>query len=183
MGNKTVEALAAYRFAWKRWTVHITNCKVYWECDCLQTAIYKPSVSALFHYLGERSESGPTAAAGAHTALAGTAKALKLDFPMEDCTLRGFCRTMKCRQPTPQIPVQVCVQAHFQYVLENTTSPQVAMVCASPWLSMVGMIRETHAQRSFLVRECHHGYVFECIQGKYKGKPFKWNLPKMSRGK
>ena len=102
---------------------------------------------------------------------------------MEDCTLRGFCRTLRCRQPTPQIPVQVCVQAHFQYVLENTTSPYVAMSCASPWLSMVGMIRETHAQRSFLVRECDHGYVLECVQGKYKGKPFQWSLPKMSWGK
>ena len=101
---------------------------------------------------------------------------------MEDCTLRGFCRTLHCRQHTPQIPVQVCVQAHFQYVLENTTNPYVAMSCASPWLSM-GMIRETRAQRSFLIRECDHGYVFECIQGKYKGKPFQWPLPKMSWGK
>ena len=184
MGNKTKEALDAFRFAWKRWSVHIKNCKIYWDCDYLETATYRPSVSAVFHYLGERSESGPTAAAGAHTALAGIAKALKLSFPMDDCTLRGFCRTLKCRQPIAQIPVQVCVQAHFQYVLEKSDCPFLAMVCASPWLSMVGMIRETHAQRSYLVKETDHGYILECTQGKsHKGKPFFWNLPKISWGK
>ena len=48
---------------------------------------------------------------------------------------------------------------------------------------MVGMIRETHAQRSYLVKETDHGYILECVQGKYKGKPFYWNLPKLSWGK
>ena len=72
------------------------------------------------------------------------------------------------------------MQTHFQYALENTTSEFVAMACASPWLSMVGMIRETHAQRSYMLNECDHCYAFKCIQGKHKGIPFEWSLPKLS---
>ena len=83
-------ALAAYSCAWKRWHIHTTNCKTYWESESLQEALFSPSVSQLFQYLGERSSSGPTAAAGAHTALAGLAKAPKLAFPMEDSALRDL---------------------------------------------------------------------------------------------
>ena len=75
------------------------------------------------------------------------------------------------------------MHSHVQYVLENTTSEFVAMTCASPWLSMVGMISEPHAQRSHLLRECDHGYALKCIQGNYKGMPFEWSLPKVSWGR
>ena len=66
--------------------------------------------------------SGPTAAAGAHTSLAGCAKALKLDFPMQNETVRGWSKIKRNHQVTQQIPIAVAVVAHFQYILETTTS-------------------------------------------------------------
>ena len=65
---------------------------------------------------------GPTAAAGAHTSLAGCAKALKFDFPMQDETVKGWSKLKRNHQPTQQIPIAVAVVAHFQYISETTIS-------------------------------------------------------------
>ena len=48
---------------------------------------------------------------------------------------------------------------------------------------MVGMIREAHIQRSYLIRETAHAYVFLCVEGMIQGKPFPWVLPKETWGK
>ena len=104
--------------------------------------------------------SGFAAAAGAHTSLAGSAKALKLSFPMGDDTLRGWCQIRRTHQPTQQIPIDVAVVAHFQYILEASNSLFVASICAKQWISMAGMIREAHFQRLYLIREAAHAYVF-----------------------
>ena len=152
------------------------NCQRYWKGRPFLEALFVPSVSQLSHYLGERYMSGPTAAAGAHTSLAGCAKALKLNFPMQDETVKGWSRLNRNHQPTQQIPIDVAVAAHFQYILETTTSLFVASICANQWISKAGMIREAHTQRSHLVRETKHAYVFFCVEGKNKDKPFPWVL-------
>ena len=82
--------MKAFLFSWKRWETHTTNCQTYWKGRPLFDALFRPSVGQLEHYLGERSMSGPAAAAGAHTSLAGFDKALKLSFPMSDGTLWGW---------------------------------------------------------------------------------------------
>ena len=48
---------------------------------------------------------------------------------------------------------------------------------------MAGVIREAHIQRSHLIRETDHAYVFFSVEGKNKGKPFPWVLPKETWGK
>ena len=48
---------------------------MYWKDRPFLDALFRPSVGQLAHYLGERSMSGPNAAAGAHTSLSGCAKA------------------------------------------------------------------------------------------------------------
>ena len=98
------------------------NCQLYWKGRSLLEAFFLPSVGQLARYLGERSMSGPTAAAGAHTSLAGFAKALQFNFPVDDVSLKGWCQLGSTHQPTQQIPIDVAVVAHFQYILESTTS-------------------------------------------------------------
>ena len=102
---------------------------------------------------------------------------------MRDETVKGWSRLKRNHQPTQQIPIDVAVVAHFQCILETTTSLCVASICANQWISMTGMIREAHIQRSHLVRETKHAYVFICVDGKNKGKPFPWVLPKETWGK
>ena len=47
---------------------------------------------------------------------------------------------------------------------------------------MAGMIREAHIQRSHLIRETDHAYVFFCVESKNNGKPFPWVFPKETWG-
>ena len=154
--------MKAFLLSWKRWETHTTNCQRYWKGRPFLEALFVPSVSQLSHYLGERSMSGPTAAAGAHTSLAGCAKALKLDFLMQDETVKGWSELKRNHQPTQQIPIAVAVVAHFQYILETTTFLFVASIRANQWISMTGLIGEAHIQRSHLVRETKHAHVFFC---------------------
>ena len=121
--------------------------------------------------------SGPTAAAGAHTSLADCAKVQKLDFPMQDETVKGWSRLKRNHQPTQQIHMAVAVVAHFQYILETTTSLFVASICANQWISMAGMI-----QRSHLVRETKHAYVFFCVEGKKQRQAFSLGPSKINLG-
>ena len=83
-------------------------------------------------------------------------------------------RVHKVRQ---QIPIEVPIIAHLAYIAKTTENPFVLSVCATMWITMVGMIRDAHTQRSELVEEVDHAYIFYCEEGKDKGKPFHWLLP------
>ena len=98
LGQMTERALRVFLFSWKSWETHTTNCKTYWEGRSLLDALFCPSVGQLAHYLAGRSTSGPTAAAGAHTSLAGCAIALKLSFAMSDVFFVGLVQD---QQNTP----------------------------------------------------------------------------------
>ena len=43
---------------------------------------------------------------------------------------------------------------------------------------MVGVIRDAQVQRSRLVKETEHAYIFYCTKGKDEGRPFHWVIPK-----
>ena len=101
---------------------------------------------------------------------------------MSDETLRGWRKFRKTQKTTQQIPIDVAVVAHFQNRLEACNSFFAASICANQWISMAGMILEAHIQRSYLIRETNHAYVFLCVEGKNKGKPFPWVLPKETLG-
>ena len=69
---------------------------------------------------------------------------------------------------------------HFEsVVLEDY--PVVTAACAETLLCLYGMVRPGHIQRSFLVQETPHFWVFECTQGKKRvgasRPPFLWSLP------
>ena len=51
--------MKAFRFSWRRWKTHTTNCQLYWRGSLFLEALFEPSVGQLAHYLGERSMSGP----------------------------------------------------------------------------------------------------------------------------
>ena len=119
LGSLTERAMKAFLFSWKRWETHTTKCQLYWKGRSLFHALFLPSVGQFAHYLGERSMSGLTAAAGAHTSIA------------------VWCKFMRTHQPTRQIPIDVAVMAHFQYILESTASLyswlRSALTTGSPW--------------------------------------------------
>ena len=45
------------------------------------------------------------------------------------------------------------------------------------WFAFLGMIRDAHIQRSFLVKKCDHAWLFHCVKGKDRSKPFDWVIP------
>ena len=78
--------------------------------------------------------------------------------------------------------ILVAEAAHFQHHLAQTTSEFVAAICATQWFEMVGMIRDRHMQKSYHVKTFEHFEMFHCIEGKPRGKPFDWIMPKATLG-
>ena len=62
-----------------------------------------------------------------------------------------------------------------------TLKGDVVMICATVWITLVGVIRDAHSQRSRFVKQTDHAYIFHCVEGKDKRKPFDWVLPKQIR--
>ena len=159
MGNLSQVSCKHVRLAWKRWEIHTTHCIQFHKGD-LEQSLMDPTVSQLAHYLGERSTAGETAASGASAGLWRMVKALQLDFPLEEPILRGWSARLITRQPTQQIPIEVAEAAHFQYWLEHSNNPYAILTCTTQWITMVGVIRDAHIQRSRLIRETEHAYFF-----------------------
>ena len=61
-----------------------------------------------------------------------------------------------------------------------TNNPLVLVVCCTVWFAFSGMCRDAHIQRSYLLKKCTHCWIFHCIAGKDRSKPFNWVLPEMT---
>ena len=103
--------------------------------------------------------------------------ALGLEFPFDESGVKGWTNRLRDHIIQPKIPFEVAQLVHFDILARETTSPYILVGCASVWLAFLGMCRDAHIQRSFLLKKCDHGWIFHCVKGKDKGKPYDWFLP------
>ena len=178
IGNLLEAAIQALIHSWRRWKKYVLNTPSQWEWKSDTEALFDPSAGILAHYAGIRSLGGPTAASGAMAGLWRLTVALGLSFPFKESGAGGW-NLQKLRQHTvqPKIPFEVAQLVHFDYVARTTSSPFILIGCASAWFAFSGMCRDAHIQRSFLLKECSHGWLFHCIRGKDRSKPYDWVLP------
>ena len=120
---------------------------------------------------------GITAVRGAVSCLIRLTNALGLTFPFEASGVNGWTRRLLAHVVQPRIPFEVAQLVHFDYHAKNTRSVFVLATCASVWFPFLGMCRDTHIQRSYLIKKCDHAWIFHCIAGKDKSKPFEWVIP------
>ena len=84
---------------------------------------------------------------------------------MDRNAIEGLGQRLVPHKPTSQIPISVPVMTHFQYILENTPSEFVALVCATQWINMVGSVRDAHAQKFRWIRSFEHTELFYSEEG------------------
>ena len=148
-----------------------------WKGRTWEQAFFSPSEGAMAHYVGVRSGGGVTAAAGATAGLSRCSTALGLTFPLDIAAITGWSAKLRSHTVQPQIPIEVAELVHFDYHAKYNPSPFVRAICATQWFSFLGTCRDAHIQRSFLLKKCDNAWLFHCITGKDKSKPFNWVVP------
>ena len=177
LGNPTVAKVNALLHAWKRWKKHVIRCTSQWTGSTLVQALFQPTAGALAHYAGERSLGGVTAARGALATLWRLAAVMGWSFPFAESGVNGWNTRLRDHIVQPKIPFEVAQLVHFDRLAHETDNPFILAICASVWFAFLGMCRDAHIQRSFLVKSCDHAWIFHCVKGKDKGKPYDWVLP------
>ena len=127
-----------------------------------------------------RSGGGVTAAAGASAGLSRCATALGSNFPLDIAAITGWVTKLRSHTVQPQIPIEVAELVHVDDHAKYNTSPFVHAICATQWLSLLGTCRDAQVQRSFLLKICDNAWLFHCVQGRDKSKPFNWVIPAMT---
>ena len=177
LGNLQPAAAEYCCLAWRRWRAHTKASPDQWKEQSLTQALFTPSEGAMAHYIGMRSGGGDTAAAGAVAGLSRCAASLGLNFPLDIAAVAGWSTKLRAHTVQPQIPIEVAELVHFDYHAKFNPSPFARITCATQWFSFLGTCRDAHIQRSFLVKKCDHAWLFYCIKGKDRSKPFHWTIP------
>ena len=138
----------------------------------------EPAEAAVAHYLASRNEGAKTAAAGALAGLKKMNSAILTRLPLDKKSGNGWEAQVRGLRPNQQPPIAVAEAIHFEYIALTSKNPCLVLVAATAWLSLVGLIRDQHIQRSELVQTCANAYLFFCYKGKDRGKPFHWVIPK-----
>ena len=99
-------------------------------------------------------------------------------LPLDKKSVNGWEIQVRGLRPNQQPPISVAEAIHFEYIALTSNNPYLVLVAATAWLALIGLIRDQHIQRSELVRVCEDAYLFSCIKGKDRGKPFHWVIPK-----
>ena len=132
LGNLSVRTMKGMRYALKRWRDHTLECRTYWAStfteDPMHRALYRRCPAQLAHYFGHRALQGKIAAAGAHTAKGMCAKALRLNFPVDDKSVSGWHRELRKHVHNQQNPIAAAVVKHFRYIMESSDNPFLCSV-------------------------------------------------------
>ena len=105
---------------------------------------------------------------------------LGFTFPFNENGVNGWTCRLRDHIVQPKIPSEVAQLAHFEHHAKTTNNPFVLVVCCTVWFAFSGMCRDAHIQRSYLLKKCKHCWIFHCIAGKDRYKPFNWVLPDMT---
>ena len=176
-GNLTATATSHCVLAWKRWREFVKETPSQWAGTSFEKALFSPGKGILTFYIAVRSRGGVTAAAGATAMLWRTCTSLGLCFPLDENSITGWTHRLRSHTVKPKIPLEVAQLIHFDYHAKYSTNPFVLATCASVWFSFLGMARDAHIQRSFGVKECENAWIFYCIKGKDRSKPYHWVVP------
>ena len=173
--NHSQEAIRAWR-AWNRFVLSQPN---HWKGLDLLDALFRPTAEHIGAYLATRAKAGPTAGVGALAGLRKVNRALGLDLPLKSDQVRDYDKVSLSHVPVQEIPVEVAEVAHYSYIAKTSDNPFMLLACATFFFELVGLVRERHIQRSQLVKELDHAYLFWCNEGKDEGRPFYWIWPKI----
>ena len=177
LGNIKQSAVHALLHSWKRWRRYVKETSSQWHPEGMRVTLFAPTAGCLAHYAGVRSMGGVTAARGAMTCLWRFVTVTKLTFPFQESGVNGWNVRLRDHVVQARIPFEVAQLAHFDYHAKFNRNPFVLVVCCAVWFSFLGMCRDAHIQRSKLTKHCKHAWMFHCIAGKDRSKPFDWVIP------
>ena len=132
-------------------------------------------------FLASVSRNGKTAAAGLYTQLKCLAKMLLIDLSLQHALVTAWSDPLPGHLIVPQITSGLMEIVQLE-LFAQSDDDCVVNVLAEFILVLYGMTRPSHIQRSYLVAECNHCWLFKCVEGKKRisgaRQPFLWIFPK-----
>ena len=176
-GRPPPEKIAKLVGSWKRlhrWCVANST-----RDEVLNSFATKPNDMADF--LAGISLNGKTAAAGLYTQLKCIAKMLLIDLSLDHLLVTAWSDPLPGHLTVPQAAAGLMEVTQLE-LFAQSQHDCVVNVMAEFMLVLYGMVRPSHIQRSYLVKEYKHCWLFKCEEGKKRiggvRQPFLWALPK-----
>ena len=116
-----------------------------------------------------------------YTQLKCLAEMLLIDLSLEHALVTAWSDPLPGHLTTPQVTAAMMDIAQLE-VYAQSESDRVVNAMAEFMLVLYGMVRPGHIQRSYLVAEYAHCWLFKCEEGKRRvggvRQPFVWMFPK-----